>query len=64
METNKAVPARAVASTRCDVARCPEDHVIDRCRELDFDRYSETWSVRILGDVGEFDASTGAGGYP
>jgi hypothetical protein len=33
-------------------------------RELDFDRYSETWSVRILGDVDGFDASTGAGGWP
>jgi hypothetical protein len=31
-------------------------------RELDFDRYNENWSVRILGDAGGFDASTGAGG--
>ena len=31
-------------------------------RELDFDRYSETGWVRILGDAGGFDAPTGAGG--
>jgi len=31
-------------------------------RELDFDRYSETGMVRVLGDVGGLDASTGAGG--
>jgi hypothetical protein len=33
-------------------------------RELDFDRYSETGWVRILGDAGGFDAPTGAGGSP
>jgi len=31
-------------------------------RELHFDRYRETGSVSILGDVGGFDASTGASG--
>jgi hypothetical protein len=29
---------------------------------LDFDRYSDTGMVRVLGDVGGFDAPTGAGG--
>jgi hypothetical protein len=62
METNKAILARAVASTRCGVARCPKDHVVAGARELDFDKYSETGLVRILADVGGFDAATGAGG--
>ena len=49
METNKAVPARAVRvnkdATWLDVPRIMSSV---GARELDFDRYSETWSVKIL----------------